>query len=153
MFRGNNAQPVFVHDDDRRHFADRLSDAVARQSCRFHAFCLMPNHVHLAIQEGVPPSKIVQSIAQRHAVPSRRREAAHPPAVAGWITGRLGGALSGGLTAVGKHPTNRVLVGEALGGGWYDFPWRRRWVSTHERTRCRHMQSPGIAGTRCRRSA
>jgi Transposase IS200 like len=55
MFRGNNAQPVFVHDDDRRRFVDRLADAVARQSCRLHAFCLMPNHVHLAFHEGVPP--------------------------------------------------------------------------------------------------
>ena len=87
MFRGSNGQPVFVHDDDRRRFVDRLSDAVTKHGCRFHAFCLMSNHVHLANQEGETPlSKVVQSITQRHAVPSRGRDAAQAPAVAGWVT-------------------------------------------------------------------
>jgi hypothetical protein len=37
MFRGNNGQPVFVRANFRRHFIDRLPDAVARHGCRLRA--------------------------------------------------------------------------------------------------------------------
>jgi len=45
--RGNNRQPVFFRDADRRHYLRWLSEAAERFDCRIHAYVLMTNDVHL----------------------------------------------------------------------------------------------------------
>lgn len=47
--RGNRREVVFFDDDDRRHFLDLLSRYAARTGLSIHAYCLMPNHVHLVV--------------------------------------------------------------------------------------------------------
>jgi REP element-mobilizing transposase RayT len=47
--RGNNRQPVFVADHDRRGFLRDLDHVASRRSWRVFAYCLMGNHVHLGI--------------------------------------------------------------------------------------------------------
>jgi len=50
-------------DEDRRLYLDRLAECRSRYGFGLLAFCLMPNHVHLAIARGeVPLSKIMLAL-------------------------------------------------------------------------------------------
>ncbi len=67
ILRGNAGQDVFVLPDDRIAFYDLLADGVARFGYRVHAFCLMTNHVHLALQAGeVALSRGLQNLSFRY---------------------------------------------------------------------------------------
>ncbi|CAI8829483.1 transposase [Methylocaldum szegediense] len=67
MLRGNGGQPIFFHDEDRDTFEELVDEGVSRFGHRIHAYCWMPNHIHLAIQVGdVPLSKIMQHLAFRY---------------------------------------------------------------------------------------
>ncbi|TFW10809.1 transposase [Massilia arenosa] len=44
---GNNNQPVFQDEDDYREFLAMLKTAAKQFKVAIHAYCLMPNHVHL----------------------------------------------------------------------------------------------------------
>ena len=50
--RGNARQDVFSTPGDRHFFYELLADGVRRFGYRVHAFCLMTNHLHLALQAG-----------------------------------------------------------------------------------------------------
>lgn len=50
MARGNRRQPIFLQDDDRRMFLRMLSRVCIRYGWVCYAYCLMGNHVHLAIK-------------------------------------------------------------------------------------------------------
>jgi REP element-mobilizing transposase RayT len=52
ILRGNARQDVFFSAGDRHLFYELLSEGVARFGYRVHAFCLMSNHLHLALQAG-----------------------------------------------------------------------------------------------------
>jgi REP element-mobilizing transposase RayT len=52
ILRGNARQDIFFSPQDRRFFYELLQDGVSRFGYRIHAFCLMTNHVHLALQTG-----------------------------------------------------------------------------------------------------
>jgi len=63
ILRGNSGQDIFASDDDRCHFLLLLQEGVARFGHRIHAFCLMSNHVHLAVQVAeIPLSGIMQNL-------------------------------------------------------------------------------------------
>ena len=60
MLRGINRQTMFEDDDDFRKFVFILKDVVLPHDqlrrplpprCAIYSYCLMPNHVHLLIQE------------------------------------------------------------------------------------------------------
>jgi len=58
---------VFFAPQDRLFFYSLLADGVSRFGFRIHAFCLMNNHVHIAIQPGKTAlPKIMQNIAFRY---------------------------------------------------------------------------------------
>ena len=42
--RGNNRRMLFVDDEDRERFIDRLGEYRAEYGIRVYAFCLMANH-------------------------------------------------------------------------------------------------------------
>ncbi len=68
MLRGNAGQLLFFTADDYGHFYNLLSDGVDRFSYQVHAFCCMPNHLHLLVQVGVTPlSRIMQNLTFRYA--------------------------------------------------------------------------------------
>lgn len=48
--RGVNRQNIFIDDQDRRFFLDRLRRICADASAEIIAYCLMSNHFHLAIK-------------------------------------------------------------------------------------------------------
>jgi putative transposase len=52
ILRGNAGQDVFLSPADRHFFYELLAEGVARFGYRVHAFCLMSNHLHLALQAG-----------------------------------------------------------------------------------------------------
>ena len=52
IVRGNARQDVFISPSDRHFYYELLAEGVARFGYRVHAFCLMSNHVHLALQAG-----------------------------------------------------------------------------------------------------
>ena len=78
MLRGVNRQQIFEEDDDYRKFIFILHDMIAPidelkrpllPKCTIFTFCLMPNHVHLLIQEKDDTlSRIVKQIASRYAM-------------------------------------------------------------------------------------
>lgn len=66
IFRGNNGQPVFFNNDDRYRFYLLLQEGTCRFGYLVHAFCLMTNHIHLAIQvSDIPLSRGMQNISFR----------------------------------------------------------------------------------------
>ncbi len=67
MVRGNGGQDIFADDEDRSRFYLLLQEGVEKFGHRIHAFCLMGNHVHLAVQVGEKPlSRIMQHLCFRY---------------------------------------------------------------------------------------
>lgn len=50
ILRGNNRKKIFVIDRDYQKFLEFISDALEKFACKLHAYCLMPNHVHLLVE-------------------------------------------------------------------------------------------------------
>jgi REP element-mobilizing transposase RayT len=66
MLRGNGGQTVFETDEDRYRFYLLLQEGICRFGYRVHAFCLMSNHIHLAVQVGeIPLSRAIQNLSFR----------------------------------------------------------------------------------------
>ena len=67
ILRGNAHQDVFFSAGDRHFFYELLAEGVARFGYRVHAFCLMSNHLHLALQAGdVELSAGMQNLSFRY---------------------------------------------------------------------------------------
>lgn len=68
IHRGNNRQPVFAGDDDRRFYCECLAEATQKHQCDLHAYVLMTNHVHLLVtpytEAGI--GKMMQSVGRRY---------------------------------------------------------------------------------------
>jgi len=80
MVRGNGGQNIFTDDEDRCRFYLLLQEGVEKFGHRIHAFCLMNNHVHLAIQVGEKSlSRIMQHLCFRYTqwVNSRQKRVGH----------------------------------------------------------------------------
>ena len=77
MLRGINRQTMFEDDDDYRKFVFILKDMVQPHDqlrrplpprCAIYSYCLMPNHVHLLIQEKSDGlAAVMRDIASRFA--------------------------------------------------------------------------------------
>ena len=67
VLRGNDGQSIFFSARDRKYFYSLIEEGVTRFGCRVHAFCLLPNQVHFALQVGVEPlSRVMQNLAFRY---------------------------------------------------------------------------------------
>lgn len=67
ILRGNGGQDIFLDEKDRHRFLLLIQEGVERYRHRIHAFCLMGNHVHLAVQVAdIPLSRIMQNIGFRY---------------------------------------------------------------------------------------
>ena len=67
IFRGDS-QPVFLRDDDCYYrFYLLLQEGAVRFGYRIHAFCLMTNHIHLALQvSDIPLHRGMQNLSFRY---------------------------------------------------------------------------------------
>jgi REP element-mobilizing transposase RayT len=52
--RGNNRNPIFLADQDRRHFLQLCQERIVPAADLF-AYCLLPNHFHLLLRFHAPP--------------------------------------------------------------------------------------------------
>jgi len=67
ILRGNAKQDIFSDAKDRHRFFEFVQDAMQKFGFRLHGYCLMTNHIHLAIQVGVIPlSRIMQNLSLRY---------------------------------------------------------------------------------------
>ena len=61
ILRGNGGQDIFYSEEDRFRLYLLLQEGIERFGHRIHAFCLMTNHIHMAIQvRDIALSKIIQ---------------------------------------------------------------------------------------------
>lgn len=75
ILRGNGGRTIFFDDKDRTRFYFLVQEGIERFGHRIHAFCLMSNHVHLAIQVGdVTLSRILQNLSFRYTRWVNRRQ-------------------------------------------------------------------------------
>lgn len=80
ILRGNGKQDIFFDEGDRFRFHLLLQEATERYRCRIHAFCLMSNHIHIALQvSDIPLSRIMQNITFRYTrwINWRQRRSGH----------------------------------------------------------------------------
>ncbi|HEX5682437.1 MAG TPA: transposase [Ideonella sp.] len=68
LIRGNNRQPVFVDDDDRKRLLRQLGDALCEHPVTLHAYVLMPDHLHLLATPADEGSlaRLMQSLGRRY---------------------------------------------------------------------------------------
>ncbi|WP_405226384.1 transposase [Lentisalinibacter sediminis] len=77
ILRGNNRQEIFFSVADRVYLDQLVGRATASLKAEVHAYCWMPNHIHMAIRVGEAPlGRLMQWIASRYAFRvNRQREA------------------------------------------------------------------------------
>ena len=66
--RGNDRQPCFLDDRDRRRYLDDLRVLARENACAIHAYVLMTNHVHLLLTPG-PTGRVdrmMQALGRRY---------------------------------------------------------------------------------------
>jgi len=65
--RGNRKEPIFLDDDDKNQFLNRVKEYKNRYDFILYAFVLMDNHLHLLIEtKKIRLSKIMQGLLQAH---------------------------------------------------------------------------------------
>lgn len=122
ILRGNARQDIFFDDSDCYRFYLLLQEGIERYGYRVHAFCLMTNHVHLALQVGtISLSRIMQNLSFRYTrwVNWRQHRSGH------LFQGRYKAVLVDGdaylLQLVGYLHLNPVRVGMVRDPN--DYPW------------------------------
>jgi REP-associated tyrosine transposase len=67
IIRGNNKQDIFTCDSERRKFYSLINEGVERFEHQVIAFCLMSNHVHLAVKvNDIPLAEVIQNLSFRY---------------------------------------------------------------------------------------
>ncbi len=64
MNRGDRRKPIFKDDFDRQRFLQTLGEACAKTGWQIHAYCLMGNHFHLALETPQPNLRSVPRAAR-----------------------------------------------------------------------------------------
>lgn len=54
MNRGDRHEAIFADDHDRQRFLETLTECCQKTGWQVHAYCLMPNHLHLVIETPQP---------------------------------------------------------------------------------------------------
>lgn len=72
--RGVDRRLIFLDDEDRRSFLERLRRIVSETGAKIIAYCLMGNHFHMVIQvDAVPLSMIMQRVLSGYCLWFNRR--------------------------------------------------------------------------------
>ena len=68
MIRGNEKKNIFNNNEDKFRFMEILNETKKKKEYCLHAFCLMSNHVHLMLSEGIDDvAKVMKRINVRYA--------------------------------------------------------------------------------------
>jgi len=74
MVRGNNKANIFIDDQDRNKFLQRLGENIVEAKCSVYAWVLMSNHVHILFKSGKKGiSAVMRKILTWYAVYYNRR--------------------------------------------------------------------------------
>lgn len=139
--RGVDRRPIFIDDEDRRSFLEKLHRVVSDSGARILCYCLMGNHFHLVIQVGVVPlSQIMQRILSGYCMWFNRRhertghlfEARHHADIClddkylltliNYI--HMNPVRAGLVSSPGGWPWSSYKPGAAIGDGFENFdPW------------------------------
>lgn len=159
ILRGNQGQDVFLDLADRTRFYLLVQAGIERFGHRVHAFCLMSNHLHLAIQVGATPlARIMQNLGFRYTQYFNRRHQKTGHLFQGRYKALLVEADSYLLELVRYihlNPVRAGMVERAEGYPWSghnaylgleDIPWLTtdwvfaQWAPTKEAARKRYQQ-------------
>jgi putative transposase len=67
IVRGNQRQKIFTSDKDYQAYIERLARYRKKYDYKLHAYCLMPNHVHLLLESSEHPlAKLMQGLQQSY---------------------------------------------------------------------------------------
>ena len=80
IVRGNQRRKTFLGDEDYRAYLERLGRYRRRYDYTVHAYCLMPNHVHLLLESSAHPlGKFMQGLQQSYSqyFNSKHRKVGH----------------------------------------------------------------------------
>jgi putative transposase len=76
IVRGNRRETIFLDHADYETYLRRLAVYRARYAVRLHAYCLMPNHVHLVLRTtALPLDRFMQCLQQSYTQRFNRRYA------------------------------------------------------------------------------
>lgn len=66
--RGNNRQPCFYDNSDRKRYLTLLGKSAVQRDCEVHAYVLMGNHVHLLVTPNAPDgaSLLMQDLGREY---------------------------------------------------------------------------------------
>ncbi|TCK92585.1 REP element-mobilizing transposase RayT [Natranaerovirga hydrolytica] len=62
MLRGIDKRNIFLDDEDRKIFVEKIKRAKEKANFELYAFCLMDNHIHLLIKESEDIGTIIKRI-------------------------------------------------------------------------------------------
>lgn len=80
IIRGVERRKIFLSDDDRKDFLDRLSELIPETNTDCFAWACIPNHVHLLLRSGVVPvSVLMRRLLTGYAVRFNRKYRRHGP--------------------------------------------------------------------------
>ena len=121
--RGNNRQPVFLDDEDRRAYLAVLGEVAAANGVALHAYALLDNEVHLLgtprTAEGL--SRMMQSLGRRFVAMFNRR---HERSGTLWEGRFRAGVIDGqtyllkGMVYIETLAARRGLATGPLDGEW-----------------------------------
>lgn len=76
--RGLNRQNIFLADNDREDFLDRLEQGLSQTGCSCLAWSLLSNHFHLLILTDIKPlSDLMRKVLSGYAIAFNRRHSRH----------------------------------------------------------------------------
>lgn len=127
MNRGDRREPIFADDADRRRFLDTLAEAGRKTGWQIHAYCLMPNHLHLVVE--TPQANLVAGmkwLLGTYTSRFNRRHREFGPLFSGRyqalvVEGSGNGYLKTVCDYVHLNPARAGLLGAEQ--AWADFPW------------------------------
>jgi len=69
ILRGNNQQNIFIDENDYLFLLNRLNKYIKELKIELHAYCLMPNHIHLLLGNATEyMSLLIQKLATSYAI-------------------------------------------------------------------------------------
>jgi putative transposase len=123
LVRGNNRQPIFVDDEDRRRLLKLLAEVAREQGVAMHAYVLMPNHLHLlATPQSVDGlGRAVQSLGRRYVGAFNHRHGRSGTLWEGRYRAHLVGGGANVLACMRFIELNPQRVG--LAASLREYPW------------------------------
>lgn len=126
--RGNRNQDVFFGEEDYRTYLSLLREQAADGDMRIHAYCLLPNQVHLVVTPRAETLRMVGEANRRYAAQINRKM--------GW-TGHLwaGRFASQPMDEQGAYDAVAALEVAPVRAGVCAQPAQYRWSSARQRVR------------------